>query len=104
MGLGEMKYKVLFHPDAAKDLRKLNHRVKLLVFKQINKLSSRPELGKNLGAKHGIDLSGYRKIYADRKRIRIVYKILDNLVIIHILAVGKREGMEVAQKAAKRDL
>lgn len=104
MGLGKMKYKVVLHPDAAEDLKKLNHRVKILVFKQINKLSSKPELGKNLGAKHGIDLSGYRKIYADRKRIRIVYKILDDLVLIHILAVGKREGMEVYQKAGERGL
>ncbi len=104
MGLGKMKYKVVLHPDAAEDLKKLNHRVKLLVFKQINKLSSKPELGRNLGRKHGIDLSGYRRIYADRKRIRIVYKIIDDQILIHILAIGKREGLKVYQKAGKRDL
>lgn len=104
MVLIKMNYKVVFHPDAAKDLMKLNHRVKIMVFKQINKLSLSPELGKSLGEKHGINLTGYRKLYADRKRIRIVYKVQNELVLIQILAVGKREGMEVYQKAAKRDL
>jgi len=35
-----MNYKLKFHPDALKDLQELDHRVKLLVLKQINKGSS----------------------------------------------------------------
>jgi mRNA interferase RelE/StbE len=37
------------------------------------KLSKYPYLSDLLGKKHGCDLTGYRKMYVDRKRIRIVY-------------------------------
>lgn len=97
-----MTYKVLFHPDAAKEIASLDNRVKLLVLKQIKKLTITPGLGSELGNKQGINLSGYRKIYADKKKIRIVYKIVDSKILIQILAVGKREGMEVYKKAATR--
>ena len=97
-----MTYKVLFHPDAAKEIARLDNRVKLLVLKQIKKLSLTPGLGSELGNRQGINLSGYRKLYADKKTIRIVYKIVDEKVLIQIIAVGKREGMEVYQKAATR--
>jgi len=98
-----MKYKLKFHPDAVKDLEELDHRVKILVFKQISKLSAKPVLGHDLGQKHGIDLSGYKKVYADKKRIRIVYKVIEEMVLIRIIAVGKREGMKVYKKAGDRD-
>ena len=97
-----MTYKILFHPEAAKEIAGLDNRVRLLVFKQIKKLSLAPGLGKELGNKQGIDLLGYRKIYADKKKTRIVYKIVDEKILIQIIAVGKREGMRVYKKAAKR--
>ena len=97
-----MTYKVLFHPDAAKEVARLDNRVKLLVLKQIKKLTLAPGLGSELGNRHGINLSGYRKLYAEKKKIRIVYKIVDEKVLIQIVAVGKREGLEVYQKAAAR--
>jgi len=97
-----MIYKVLFHPDAAEEVARLDNRVKLLVLKQIKKLSITPGLGSELGNRHGINLSGYRKLYADKKKIRIVYKIVDEKVLVQIIAIGKREGMEVYQKAATR--
>ena len=97
-----MTYKVLFHPDAAKEIARLDNRVKLLVLKQIKKLSLTPGLGSELGNRQGINLSGYRKLYADKKKIRIVYKIVDEKVLIQIIGVGKRESMEVYQKATSR--
>lgn len=97
-----MIYKVLLHPDAAKEVARLDNRAKLLVLKQIKKLSITPGLGSELGNRHGINLSGYRKLYADKKKIRIVYKIVDEKVLVQIIAIGKREGMEVYQKAATR--
>ena len=97
-----MIYKVLFHPDAAEEVARLDNRVKLLVLKQIKKLSITSGLGSELGNRHGINLSGYRKLYADKKKIRIVYKIVDEKVLVQIIAIGKREGMEVYQKAATR--
>ncbi|MCK5162584.1 MAG: type II toxin-antitoxin system RelE/ParE family toxin [Desulfobacula sp.] len=97
-----MNYKILFHPDAAREVEKLDNQVRLLVFKQIKKLSLTPGLGRELGNKQGLDLSGYRKIYADKKRIRIVYKFSDKTIMVQIIAVGKRESMKVYKDAAKR--
>jgi len=47
-------------------------------------------------------LSIYRKIYADKKKMRIVYKFADETIFVQIIAVGKRESMEVYKNAAKR--
>ncbi len=97
-----MKYKNFFHPDAAQELDSLDNREKLLVLKQINKLSMMPGQGKELGNKHGLDLSGYRKIYVDREKIRIVYKIVEEKILIQIIAIGKRDSLKVYKKAATR--
>ena len=40
-----------------------------------------------------INLENYFKLYADKKRIRIVYEKI--APIIKIIAIDKREGMEV---------
>lgn len=61
-----------------------------------------PGLGIQLGHKMGMDLSGFRKIYADKKKIRIVYKVIEEAVLVQIIAVGKREGMQAYQKASGR--
>ena len=61
---------------------------KTLVFKQLKKISTSAELGQMLGNKNGYDLTGYRKMYADKKWIRIVYKIIDNEIIVEVIAVG----------------
>ena len=41
-------------------------------------------------------------MYADNKQIRIVYKIIEDKIIIEVVAVGKRSEMEVYDKASKR--
>ena len=102
MVCAQMTYKIIIHPEASKEIAALDHRVRLLVFKQIKKLSQMPGLGALLGNKMGMNLSGFRKVYVDRKRIRIVYKIIEELILVQIISVGKREGMHVYEGAAKR--
>jgi len=97
-----MTYKILFHPEAAHEIARLDNRVRILVLKQIKKLSLTPGLGNELGSKQGIDLTGYRKLYADKKKIRIVYKIIAEQILVQVIAVGKRESLQVYKKAAKR--
>lgn len=97
-----MRYDIVFHPEAAKEVAGLDNNVRLLVLKQIKKLAVRPGLGQKLGNRFGYDLSGYRKLYLDRKRIRIVYRIVEEKILVQIIAVGKREGMSVYKEAARR--
>ena len=97
-----MNYKIKFHPLAEKELNKLDGSVKILVVKQISKLSNNPEYGEDLGNKHGYDLTGYKKIYVNNKKIRIIYKIEKEKVLIKIIAIGKRNDFEAYQDADKR--
>ena len=56
----------------------------------------------DLGNKAGYNLSGCKKLYVDKKKIRIVYRIVDNEILVEVIVVGKREDMEVYDKAYKR--
>jgi mRNA interferase RelE/StbE len=60
-------------------------------------------LGEALGNKHNIDLTGYYKIYVSKKSYRIVYRIVKNEIeIIEIWGIGKRDKMEVYKNIDKR--
>jgi len=95
-------YAYKFHPDAKKELAKLDHSVQILFTKTLKKILKSPELGQDLGHKNNLDLSGFKKIYFDNKRYRIVYEMIDQEILIYIVAIGKRDKMEVYAKAAQR--
>ncbi len=97
-----MNYSIIFHPKIEDDLKVFSHTQKKLILKQFQKIVKSPELGKLLGNKNGYDLSGFRKMYADNKQIRIVYKIVEEKIIIEVVALGKRDEMEVYKKASQR--
>jgi mRNA interferase RelE/StbE len=95
-------YKIAFHPDAQKELLSLDGSIRIIVLKQIKKLEQFPQLGELLGNKHGYDLTGYRKLYANKKNIRIVYSIIEEQILIKIIAIGKREDFQVYKDANNR--
>ena len=67
--------------------------VKKLVKKQLDKLKTSPLLGEELGNKNGYDLSGYRKMYACKKQIRIVYSVVENVLLVNISFNIQIKGM-----------
>jgi mRNA interferase RelE/StbE len=97
-----MNYKIRFHIDAKKELDDLDGSVRLIVLRQIKKLETKPLLGEALGNIGGLDLTGFRKMYADRKKIRIVYRIFEEEVEVFIIAINKREKSKVYEIATKR--
>ena len=97
-----MEYEVKFHPAALKEFFELDGSIKKLVKKQLDKLKTSPLLGEELGNKNGYDLSGYRKMYACKKQVRIVYSVVENVLLVNIIAIGKREDMEVYATASER--
>jgi mRNA interferase RelE/StbE len=80
----------------------LDNSVKILVFKQIKKLEINPNYGESLGNKAGIDLTGYRKLYANKKRIRIIYKVTEEKIEVLIIAINKRDKLKVYEIAELR--
>lgn len=95
-----MTWKVKLLTGAENDFNILDGSVKKAVLKQLVKLEINPFYGDVLGNKAGIDLSGYFKLYAYSKHIRIVYTVVGDTV--EIIAIDKREDMEVYKTALKR--
>jgi len=95
-------YDYKFHPEAEKELGKLNRSVQILFTKALKKILKSPELGIDLGNKNNFDLSGLKKMYFDNKRYRIVYEIIEDEILIHLVAIGKRDKMDVYKKAGER--
>jgi len=95
-------WKVELVPEAQRDFNSLDGSVRKRVLKQLVKLEQNPNCGDPLSNKAGINLDGYFKLYADKKRIRIVYELGEH--IIKVIAIDKREDMEVYRIALKRIL
>jgi len=97
-----LPYRVVLTADAARDFRALDKSVKDQVVRQLRKLETSPQLGEHLGQRGGLDLTGYYKLYAARKMIRIVYRIVQLEVIVEVVAIGKREDLAVYREAVRR--
>ena len=95
-------YAIEFFPEVEDDLKQLDHRVRLLVFKQLKKLSQSPQLGDLLGNKAGMNLSGCRKMYVDHKRVRIVYRIIEEVIVVEVIAIAQRDDMSAYREASQR--
>ena len=87
-----MKFEVRFTGESKKDFERLDGSIKKSVLKKLIQLESKPFLGKPLGKKAGIDLTGYYKLYASRK-IRIIYRVIKQELIISVISIGKREDL-----------
>ena len=99
-----MIYKIELIPEAQVDYKKLDGSIKKLVNKKLNELSEKPLLGEQLGNKHNIDLTGFFKLYAAKKSIRIVYRLIipSQIEIIEIWGIGKRDKDEIYKIIGKR--
>ncbi len=98
-----MAYKIEFLPVAAKDFDDLAGSVKNQAAKKIDALTENPLLGKPLGNKFGIDLTGFYKLYFAKKKYRIVYRLIgEHVEVIEVVGIGKRDKAEVYKLIAKR--
>ena len=95
-------YAIKTHPLVEEDLKNFDHSLVVLIFKKLTQLQHSPLLGQPLGNKNNLDLSGYYKTYVAKKQVRIVYKIIENELVVYVVTVGKREEMEVYKEAMKR--
>jgi len=95
-------YDFKFYEEAEKDLSKLNNSIKKLFSKKLSQIIKNPEIGKDLGNKNNLGLVRLKKVYFDNKRYRIVYEIKEKEILIHIIAIGKRDNMKVYKDAHAR--
>jgi mRNA interferase RelE/StbE len=98
-----MVYKIEFLPDAEKDFDALDGSIRKEVTKKIDALADNPFLGKPLGKKYGVDLTGFYKLYVSKKKYRIVYRLIGkHIKVIEIVGIGKRAEEEVYKLVARR--
>lgn len=98
-----MAFQVELHPEAVRDFDALDGSIQKEVAKKIDALSENPFLGKPLGNKLGMDLTGFFKLYAARKKYRIVYRFLkDRLEVLEIIGIGKREKEKIYKLIVRR--
>ena len=98
-----MVYKIEFLPDAEKDFDALDGSIRIEVAKKIDALADNPFLGKPLGKKYGVDLTGFYKLYVSKKKYRIVCRLIGkHIEVIEIVGIGKRAKEEVYKLVARR--
>ena len=95
-------YNFEFHPEAKEELKKLNKSIQILFTKKLKQVLNAPEIGIKLENKNNLKLRGLQKVYFNNKKHRIVYDTIKDKVMIYIVAVGKREKMDVYKKANSR--
>ncbi len=97
-----MRFTVLLIQEAKKDFEKLDSSIKKQILKKLILLETNPFLGKPLGNRAGMDLIGYYKLYVYKRKIRIIYEIQDEALIIRVISIGKREDFTVYLQAFLR--
>ena len=98
-----MAFKVELHPEAVRDFDALDGSIQKEIGKKIDALSENPFLGKPLGNKLGLDLTGFFKLYTPRKKYRIVYRMIKGrLEVVEIIGIGKREKEEIYKLVFRR--
>ncbi len=96
------RYSVLLIEEARDDFRRLDRGRQIKVAKLLKQLESNPYKGEHLGNNAGIDLTGYYKLYADIKKIRIVYTVLEKEIVVRVIAIGPRHEMVVYYETFRR--
>jgi len=95
-------YKVLFHKNIEKDLRKLDKSILIFFEKKLKQIIKNPKIWIDLWNKLWIDLSWFKKVYFANKKYRIVYKIEKEKILVYIISVWKRENLKVYKEAYRR--
>ena len=93
-----MSYKLLFHVDAQKEWRKLGATVRAQISKKLKQRQENPRV-------KAAKLSGHADRYKIKLRksgYRLVYEVVDDRLVILVIAVGKRNRAAVYEKAAER--
>ncbi|MDX4050422.1 hypothetical protein Q6A83_06500 [Aliarcobacter skirrowii] len=95
-------YSLKLHDKVYDDLKVLDNALVIKVFKKLRQIQQSPQIGENLGNKNGMNLSGFKKVYIDKKILRIVFEVQDDILTVYTIAIGQRDDMEVYKKAFDR--
>jgi mRNA interferase RelE/StbE len=92
-----MTYKLEFLPSARKEWDKLGHTVREQFKKKLSERLEAPRIQSD--SLHGMPDCYKIKL---RSGYRLVYEVIDERIVVSVVAVGKRERCEVYERARKR--
>jgi mRNA interferase RelE/StbE len=93
-----MSYELSFHPDAWAEWKKLDGSVREIFKKKLAERLHNPRVP-------SARLSGHKDRYKIKLRdagYRLVYEVRDKVLVVVVIAVGKRERNMVYKAAARR--
>ncbi|CAM4091333.1 stbe replicon stabilization toxin [Yersinia intermedia] len=93
-----MTYAVKFREEALKEWHKLDKTIQQQFAKKLKKCSDNPHI-------ESAKLRGMKNCYKIKLRssgFRLVYEIIDDVLIVAVVAVGKRDRSEVYNLASDR--
>ena len=96
---GSRKYRLKFIPDALDEWQALDGSIKAVLRKLLKKRLDQPHVP---GARLHGDLQGCYKIKLRKQGYRLVYAVLDDTLVVLVLAVNHREDMAVYRAAIER--
>ena len=103
-----MNWKIRYLPEAEKDLRNLDGSNRIITIKAIRKVQNNPlpqnegGMGKPLGHRSDLNLTGFLKIKLKKIGIRVVYKLVRTDNVMLIVVVGIRSDDEVYKLTDQR--
>ena len=94
-----MAYELEFHAAALKEWQNLDNSVRLYLKKKLEKRLEDPRI--DSARLHG-NLQHCYKIKNDKTGHRLVYQVIDDQVIVYVISIDKRDGLEAYRLAAQR--
>jgi mRNA interferase RelE/StbE len=92
-------YELEFHAAALKEWQNLDNSVRLFLRKKLEKRLENPRI--DSARLHG-DLQHCYKIKSDKTGHRLVYQVIDDQIIVYVIAVDKRDDLMAYRLAVQR--
>ncbi|WP_227430353.1 type II toxin-antitoxin system RelE family toxin [Psychrobacter sp. I-STPA6b] len=95
-----MSYELDFHPKVLKEWKKLNSDTQNKFKKKLKQRLQQPHVA-------SAKLSGIPNCYKIKLRsvgYRLIYRVIDDIVVVYVLAVGRRENDEVYENLSNRQV
>lgn len=99
VGTGKAGYILKFVPDALKEWQALDGSIKEPLRKALKKRLEQPHVP---GAELHGDLRGCYKIKMRKQGYRLVYQVEDDVLVVLVLAIDRREDLAAYQTAIAR--
>ena len=93
-----MTYKLKFLPTALKEWKKLDNTIRVQLKKKLEEILENPKVQANQLRK----FDNHYKIKLKTSGYRLVYEVIDDEIVVLVIAIGKREGYKIYEVAKLR--